>query len=260
MFAIVVNNMFVVDEDTVEEAIYVPIAKLLSMKKQYENQVNLINLKVVEQFTLDTGVIVRRYANVAAAANSVGAALRNLQKVLQGVIPSAYGYGWRCYEGPPLDREYPSLSICLFKRVVSADVLLVEEDNKQADREHLRIIMLNIRNFKKAAAAEMKRDSLVANEDFDDMDIEEIDELADIEEIDEPLPPVPVNKPRSPGSSYVEQVDLLTGQVLKTHKDQAAAAAAVNGLETFISKCLVGVVDEAYGYAWRYCNAPAEEA
>ena len=72
-------------------------------------------------------------------------------------------------------------------------------------------------------------------------------------------PTVGGKRPRAPVSSRVMQMDVATGRVIRIHHSKEAAAAAVGGLETFISTCLSGVVDEAYGFGWRYPTADEEE-
>lgn len=72
-------------------------------------------------------------------------------------------------------------------------------------------------------------------------------------------PAVGSKRPRVPGSSRVVQIDITTGRVIRIHPNKETAAAAVGGLETFISTCLGGVVDEAYGFGWRYPTVEEEE-
>ena len=131
-------------------------------------------------------------------------------------------------------------------------ICAVDADNESEGRPPLRYLILSIRAFKRKAKAE--RDS-VDSENDDDADIEEMDE----EEAEASHPTVGVKRPRAPGSSRVVQVEIASGQVIRIHPTKEAAAAAVGGLETFISTCLSGVVDEAYGFGWRYPTAEEEE-
>ena len=74
-----------------------------------------------------------------------------------------------------------------------------------------------------------------------------------------PDPTVGSKRQRAPGSARVVQVEISTGRTIKIHPNKEAAAAAVGGLETFISTCMGGVVDEAYGFGWRYPTVEEEE-
>ena len=81
---------------------YLPVPALMEIKKKYESQMNETSVRVVDQIDLATGVVVHRYANIAAAVAALSVSLRQIQKVLQDVLPDAYGYGWRLYEGPDI--------------------------------------------------------------------------------------------------------------------------------------------------------------
>jgi hypothetical protein len=138
---------------------------------------------------------------------------------------------------------------------------VVEADNTAECRLPLRDLILKVRAFKELAKAD-RLDALGSEDDEEgDGDIEELEETNTVGRASTAaeLPVVAGTKrPHSPTTSEVVQVDMATGAVVRVHSNQAVAAAAVGGLETFVSKCLNGVVDEAYGYGWRYPTAKEE--
>jgi hypothetical protein len=65
---------------------------------------------------------------------------------------------------------------------------------------------------------------------------------------------VPVNKGvRGLQGKAVQQIDLVTGDVITTYKNQAIALESVAGKSTSrISECVNGKAKKAYGYGWKY--------
>ncbi len=55
----------------------------------------------------------------------------------------------------------------------------------------------------------------------------------------------------------VEQIDLVTGQVLRRYPSQGAAMQVMQGTQALISACCRNLRDEAYGFGWRpYIGPP----
>ena len=241
-----------VDEDeatSADEASYLSIPALLKLKRQHEEQMSLVSTRVVEQVDPASGGVLRRYRDLAAAVGALRVPARGILKCLQGAEDRALGFVWRVYEGSDaatLDRTCTHLPYheCMIAYGLMGCTGVVEQDNLSAGRVPLGELILLVRENKRLGkAGKEERDAAGQSEDDEDLgDIEEVDEG----EAAEPGPA------RGSRTGVVEQLDMVSGAVLKRFPNQATAAAAVNGLETFISKCLQGVVDEAYGFKWRY--------
>jgi hypothetical protein len=55
----------------------------------------------------------------------------------------------------------------------------------------------------------------------------------------------------------VEQIDLVTGQVLRRYPSQGTAMQVMQGTQALISACCRGLRDSAYGFGWRpYIGPP----
>lgn len=126
----------------------------------------------------------------------------------------------------------------------------MEEDNAQEGRPSLKEVAAEIRAFKKHMSELRKDSALLANMDDDD--------LGDIEELEEEEEEPRVAHRAAPTGTRIEQLDLGSGAVVHSFENVKHAALSVGGLETFISNCVHGVVDEAYGFGWRFAQVKEE--
>lgn len=131
-------------------------------------------------------------------------------------------------------------------------------DNEKEGRVALDDLREAVRLFKRKASESRKEAAGVAGAEDEDMDdIEEMDEEALVKNSSSNNPATTLNRDTEernrldPHSSAIEQLDMVKGVPIRRHDNLAEAAAAVNGLPTFISKACLGIVDGAYGFRWR---------
>jgi hypothetical protein len=225
---------------------------------------NPADFEGVVQYNLATGESLRVYRSAKEAAAFMNIALNGIHQTLQGMLwSSSSGYGWRYYQGPPIDwtalgpsgHQFP-LEATLQCGNKSATIGLPVEQLHMRSGQVLRLylsraeaaafmgvhvasIALCCRGTQSHAYGYKWRyyqgppiDWEAFKKDPRQLSLEKIIQVKNF--------------------AIIEQLHTVTGEVLRKYRtaEEAAESMGVSGLG--IINCLIGKQDSCRGFKWRY--------
>lgn len=193
--------------------------------------------KPVEQLDIKTGKMLRRYASQGHAAIAMKCTQGVISYCCRGEKPHAYNFKWRFYRGDLDDFDAPDSQTGY---VPIADLLKIRFANAIGFTRAKEAI-------KSTNATSWTTDAIVD------------DSSAETKDSSQP-PSFESNQVKYYCSHIkpVEQLDLLTGKVLRRYLSGASAAKCMEGAQAAISLCCRSKEHKscAYNFRWRFYQGP----